>query len=46
MNKYKLTELGDCFHFKIKIAAFPNKRENALKSLEELIGIMGFSDMV
>ena len=32
-NKYKLTELGDCFHFKIKIAAFPNKRENALKPL-------------
>jgi len=39
-NIYKLTEIGDCFHFKIKIAAFPNKRENLMKSLEELLKIL------
>jgi len=37
---YKLTELGDCFHFKIKIAAFPSKRKNTMKSLEELLDKM------
>ncbi len=36
-NIYKLTEIGDCFHFKIKIASFPNNIENVMKSLEELL---------
>jgi RNA binding exosome subunit len=40
-NIYKITELGDCFHIKIKLAAFPNKREIAMKSLEKLIEIFG-----
>ncbi|MCK4348480.1 MAG: hypothetical protein KAW47_07675 [Thermoplasmatales archaeon] len=40
---YKLTEQGDCFHFKIKMAAFPSTRENAMRSLEELLGKMGCS---
>ena len=34
---YKLTEQGSCFHFKIKMASFPSTRENAMKSLEELL---------
>ena len=40
---YKLTEQGNCFHFKIKMAAFPSTRENAMKSLEELLGKLGCS---
>jgi RNA binding exosome subunit len=36
-NIHQLTESGDCFHFKIKIAAFPSNRENSIKSLEELL---------
>ena len=35
-KKYVLTEKGDCFHFKIKIAAFPNNRTNLLKSIEKI----------
>ena len=40
---YKLTEQGNCFHFKIKMAAFPSTRENAMISLEELLRKMGCS---
>jgi RNA binding exosome subunit len=36
-DKYRLTEGGNCFHFKIKLAAFPNNRENAMKSLKMLL---------
>ncbi|MBA3064439.1 hypothetical protein FP803_03295 [Candidatus Woesearchaeota archaeon] len=31
-----LTDKGDCFHIKIKIAAFPHKREAALKIIEKI----------
>lgn len=40
---YKLTEQGNCFHFKIKLASFPSTRENAMISLEELLEKMGCS---
>mgnify|MGYP006277925925 CR=1 FL=1 len=36
-NKYKITEKGDCFHFKIKLAAFPASRVGFLESADELI---------
>ena len=35
-NKPWLTDNGECFHIKIKIAAFPHKREVALKTLEKI----------
>jgi len=35
-NKPWLTDKGDCFHIKIKIVAFPHKREVALKILEKI----------
>ena len=31
-----LTDSGNCFHIKILIAAFPKKRENALKIVEKM----------
>jgi len=35
-DKLWLTDNGECFHIKIKIAAFPHKREVALKTLEKI----------
>ena len=35
-NKLILTDSGKCFHLKISIAAFPRKREVALKTAREL----------
>ena len=35
-NKLWLTDKGDCYHIRIKIAAFPNKREIALKTVEKI----------
>ncbi|MBI4452075.1 hypothetical protein HY637_01480 [Candidatus Woesearchaeota archaeon] len=35
-NKIELTESGKCFHLKMSIAAFPKKREVALKIINEL----------
>ncbi|MBU1205259.1 MAG: hypothetical protein KKA61_03960 [Nanoarchaeota archaeon] len=35
-NKLWLTDKGDCYHIKIKIAAFPHKREVALKTIEKI----------
>ena len=35
-NKLLLTDKGDCFHIKIKIAAFPHKREAALKIIDKI----------
>ena len=40
-DKYSLTDSGDCFHFKIKIAAFPAKRDSFVKSLFELFETLG-----
>jgi RNA binding exosome subunit len=34
---YELTTGGDCFHIKINIAAFPKKRESALKVIDEIL---------
>lgn len=34
--KYELTTGGDCFHIRMNIAAFPKKRENALKIIDEI----------
>ena len=35
-NKLELTDSGKCFHLKISVAAFPRKREAALKIVREL----------
>ncbi len=35
-NKLWLTDKGDCYHIRIKIAAFPHKREVALKTIEKI----------
>ena len=35
-KKLSLTDSGKCFHLKISIAAFPRKREVALKIIKEL----------
>lgn len=36
---YELTTLGDCFHIKMNIAAFPKKRESALQVIDEMLKI-------
>ncbi len=33
---YELTTSGDCFHIRMNIAAFPKKRENALRIIDEM----------
>lgn len=33
---YELTTSGDCFHIRMNIAAFPKKRGNALKVIDEI----------
>ncbi len=35
-DKLWLTDKGDCYHIRIKIAAFPHKREVALKIVEKI----------
>ncbi len=35
-DEYWLTDSGDCFHIKMGIAAFPRKKEAALKVVEEI----------
>lgn len=35
-SKYTLTDEGNCFHIKMSMAAFPKKRENALKVVKEI----------
>ncbi len=35
-KKFRIVEHGDCFHFRIKIAAFPKNTENLKKSLEDI----------
>ncbi|PIN80972.1 hypothetical protein COV13_02700 [Candidatus Woesearchaeota archaeon CG10_big_fil_rev_8_21_14_0_10_32_9] len=34
--KYDLTESGNCYHTTINVSAFPKKKENAYKIIEEL----------
>jgi len=38
INEYNLwlTDKGDCYHIRIKVAAFPHKREAALKTVEKI----------
>ena len=36
-QKMSLTDSGNCYHIKINIAAFPKKRENAMKILESIL---------
>lgn len=36
-NIFQLTDGGDCFHIKIKIAAYPATRERYLQNLQKLI---------
>lgn len=33
---YEFTTTGNCFHIKMNIAAFPKKRENAMKVIDEM----------
>lgn len=33
---YEITSSGDCFHIRMNIAAFPKKRENALRVIDEI----------
>jgi RNA-binding protein len=35
-SKYKITDGGKCFHVRIKLAAYPKSKENAVKVFEEL----------
>jgi len=35
---YELTDSGDCVHIKMHVAAFPKKKEAALKVVEEMLG--------
>ena len=37
-NKLELTDTGKCFHLSMSIAAFPRKREVALKIISDLFG--------
>ena len=37
-GKLVITDSGDCFHIKMSIAAFPKKKEQARKVIEELFG--------
>ncbi len=34
-SEFFITDSGDCFHIAISVAAFPRKRENAIRILEE-----------
>lgn len=36
-GQYEITDSGDCFHIKLHIAAFPSKRQEALKVIEKLL---------
>lgn len=36
-NKFELTEGGDCYHFKIKLAGFPAKWQNFVKSAKSIL---------
>jgi len=35
-NKFWITDSGNCYHIKIKIAAFPNKKHIAAKNIEKI----------
>ena len=37
LDKYELTDAGNCLHIKIAIAAYPNKREVAVEILKQII---------
>jgi len=41
-NIYKITDGGDCFHFTIKIAAYPLNKEKINEALELLFENMGY----
>ena len=36
-SKMKLTDSGKCYHIKINIAAFPKRRESAMKVVEKIL---------
>ena len=36
-GQYHITDEGNCYHIKTSIAAFPAKKENAIKKLEETL---------
>ena len=43
-NKLWLTDKGDCYHIKIKIAAFPKKKEIALKIIDKIFSYVQFDN--
>jgi len=38
-DEYSVTDSGNCFHFKISIAAYPHKREVAEKIVREILNL-------
>ncbi len=38
-NEFWITDSGNCYHIKISVAAFPRKRENALKAVDDALGL-------
>ncbi len=38
-GKMHITDSGNCFHLKMKIAAFPAKREKALEAIEKIFKV-------
>ena len=43
-KKYRITESGDCFHMKIKLAAFPASTDAYLKAATQLLSMFGSKD--
>lgn len=37
-DEFWITDSGNCFHIRISVAAFPRKRENAAKIIENVFG--------
>ncbi len=37
-NEHWVTDSGNCYHIRINIAAFPKRREDALKMIEKIFG--------
>jgi RNA binding exosome subunit len=38
-RKLSLTDKGNCFHLRMRIAAFPAKREKALETIEKIFKV-------
>ncbi|MBI2574585.1 hypothetical protein HYV82_01750 [Candidatus Woesearchaeota archaeon] len=38
-NEYWVTDSGNCYHIRISVASFPRNRENAMKAVENALGL-------